>query len=166
MAGDECAVSAWKHTLTVLIFATSPEQTAGLVAWASARIPHLYGGELGPCVAGGVVRHGQLAAVVAFYDWRALPDGGTLKVSVAAETVHWARPHVIAAIYHYAFKQAGAYLLEVGTPLANTATCQFLRRIGFQQDGILPHRYGRKKHMAAFSITADQWRRTKYFKEV
>ena len=150
----------------MLIFAQTPEQTEWLKAWASERIPHLFGGDFGQCVAGGVVRYGKLTAVVAFYDWRPLPDGGTIKVSVAAETAHWARPGVIAAIYHYAFRQAGAFVLEVGTPLANKTTCKLLRRIGFQQDGVLPHRYGRKQHMAVFSMTADQWRRTKYFTEV
>ena len=150
----------------MLIFADGPDQTAWLVRWAEERIPHLYGGSLGPCVVGGVVRYGKLSAVVAFYDFRPLPDGGTIKVSVAAETAHWARPHVIAAIYHYAFRQAGAYVLEAGTPLANKTTCKLLRRIGFQQDGVLPHRYGRKKHMAVFSLTADQWRRSPYFVEV
>lgn len=150
----------------MLIFARTPEETAWLVDWASARIPHLFGGTFGECVAGGIVRHARLSAVVAFYDYRPLPDGGTLKVSVAAESAHWARPGVVAAIYHYAFRQAGAFLLEAGTPLANKETCRFLRRIGFQQDGILPHRYGRKQHMAVFSLSADQWRRTKYFTEV
>ena len=150
----------------MLIFATTPEQTAGLVAWAAPRIPHLFGGTFGECVAGGVVRHGSLSAVVAFYDYRELPDGGTIKVSVAADGPHWARPGVIAAIYQYAFQQAGAFLLEVGTPFANRETCRFLRRIGFQQDGVLPHRYGRKQHMAVFSLSADQWRRSKYFREV
>lgn len=150
----------------MLIFANTPEQTVWLKAWAEARIPHLFGGEIAACVVGGVVRHNRLSAVVAFYDWRPLPDGGSIKVSVAAETAQWARPDVLTGIYDYAFRQAGAYLLEVGTPLANKATCKFLRRVGFQQDGVLPHRYGRKQHMAVFSMTADQWRRTPYFREV
>lgn len=150
----------------MLIFAQDPDHVRRLCDWATARIPHLYGGEFGPCVVGGVVRQGAISAVVVFHDYRELPGGSVIKVSVAADSRMWARPSVVAAIYHYAFAQAGCFLLEVGTPLANAETCRFLRKIGFQQDGVLPHRYGRKQHMAVFSLSADQWRRNKYFKEV
>lgn len=150
----------------MLIFAVSPEDKTALKAWAEARIPHLNGGELPPCEVAGVVRGGKLAAVVAFYDYVANPDGPTIRVSVAAETVRWARPSVIAGIYHYAFAQAGAYCLEAATPLANAATLQLLRRIGLKQWGIRPHAYGRKRHQAHFYLTADMWRRSPYFREV
>lgn len=150
----------------MLLFATRPEEVAALRQWAEARIPHLYGGSLPECQIAGVVRHGRLSAAVAFYDYIQYPDGPTLRVSVAAESVQWARPHVIAAIYQYAFQQAGAFMLEAATPAANTATLRLLERIGFKQWGIRPHAYGRKKHQAQFYLTADMWRRSKYFCEV
>ena len=149
----------------MLIFASTPEETAQLEAWASERIPHLYGGDFGPCVMGGVVRHGALSAVVAFYEYRALPGGDTMRVSVAADGPHWARPAVLAAVFHYAFVTAGVNLLEAGTPHGNAATIKFLRRVGFQQDAILPHRYGNKNHMAVFSMSRAQWRRSRWFLE-
>lgn len=150
----------------MLIFASTPEEKALLRAWAEQRIPHLHGGELPECQIAGVIRHGAMSAAVAFYDHVVNPDGATLHVSVAADGPHWARPGVIAAIYHYAFAQAGAYVLEVGTPLANAATCKFLLRIGFKQWGVRPHAYGRKQHQACFTMSADAWRRSKYFREV
>ena len=151
---------------SVLIFARDEEQAQALRDWAEARIPHLDGGRIPPAVFGGVVRGDKLAAVVAFYDFIPNPAGPIMRVSVAAENVRWARPHVIAAIYHYAFAQAGAYTLEAGTPLANEATCKLLARIGFKRWGIRPHAYGRKKHQALYFLTADMWRQSPYHCEV
>jgi RimJ/RimL family protein N-acetyltransferase len=73
---------------------------------------------------------------------------------------------VIAAIYQYAFGQVGANVLEVGTPLANEATLKFLGKIGFKRWGIRPHAYGRKQHQACFTLSADAWRRSIYYREV
>lgn len=150
----------------MLIFAATPEEVDYLRAWAEARIPHLHGMGLPECQVAGVVRHGKLSAVVAFYDHGRHPDGDTLNVSVAAEGPHWARPSVLHAIFHYAFVHVGAYVLEVGTPLANAATIKFLLHVGFKQWGVRPHGYGRKKHQVCFTMSADAWRKTKYFKGI
>lgn len=149
-----------------LVFANAPDEVAMLRAWAEERIPHLHGGELPECQIAGVVRGGKVTAAVAFYNYIANPDGSVLSVSVATESRHWARPSVIAAIYHYAFAQAKAYTLEVATPLANVEVCKFLARIGFKQWGTRPHFYGRKQHQACFTLNADMWRRSKYFREI
>lgn len=150
-----------------LIFAETPETHAALMKWASARIPHLFGRELPPCQIAGVVRHQRVVAAVAFYEEKTMQDGWkTLNVSAAAESRHWARPPVLRAALHYAFVQAGADLLQAGTPHTNKETIQFLRHLGFKPDGVLRRRYGERLHAAMFSMTRHEWRKSRWFVEV
>jgi RimJ/RimL family protein N-acetyltransferase len=150
----------------MLIWPSDDATKHALIEWAQSRIPHLYGGELPPCVIGGVVRSGVLQAAVAFYDARDQAEGWrTLGVSVAADSVRWARPSVLYAIFQYAFEQARADLLVVGTPHKNEAAIKLLRHLGFHPDGIRRHRYGHKLHAADFSMTRAEWQRGKWFME-
>ena len=150
----------------MLIWPVDEAQKAALIEWAGGRIPHLYGGDFGPCVAGGVVRGGMLQAVVAFYGAREQAEGWrTLGVSVAADNVLWARPGVLHAIFQYAFDQHGADLLTAGTPHKNEAGIRLLKRLGFHADGVSRHRYGFKLHAAEFSMTRAEWQRGKWYME-
>jgi len=112
-------------------------------------------------VAGGVVRGGRLLAAVLFYGWQ--PEAKTLQVSVSHASPFWARASVLCGIFQYAFSQCGADLLHVGTPSTNATGRRFLSRVGFKQDGMLRHRYGRGVHAATFSMTTEEWRRSRWF---
>lgn len=135
-----------------------------MAAWAEARIEHLGGGGFGPAVFGEVARGGDRAAVVALYDWRV--GYNTLGVSVALSGRPWASAGVIRAIFHYAFAQARANLLQVGTPAANLAGVRLVRRLGFRLDAVLRDRYGPGQAMTVFSLTAAEWRQSHWFKEM
>ena len=148
----------------MLRFAESEAEAVGMADWAEARIEHLGGGNFGPAVFGEVTRGGSRAAVVAFYDWREGYD--TLGVSVALSGRRWASPGVVRAIFHYAFAQAGANLLQVGTPASNRAGVRFVRRVGFRQEAVLRDRYGPGRDMVIFSLTAAEWRQSSWFKEM
>lgn len=150
-----------------LIFAEAEPTKAALRKWAQDRIPHLFGVDLPPCQIAGVVRHERMVAAVAFYDLKTVRDGWrTLQVSAAADSARWARPSVLRAVFQYAFGQAGADVLQAGTPHTNMATIKFLRHLGFKPDGVLRHRYGDNLHAAIFSMTRHEWSRSRWFVEV
>lgn len=148
----------------MLIFAADPAQTAELAAWAAERIPHMHGGDFGPCVAGGVVRGSALAAAVVFHDWQPQPIL-TMQVSIASDTPAWASRDVIAGMLRYPFKTAKAYTLWAAIPHDAGRTLRFIAGLGFKKDGVLRHRFGRKRHAAVFSMTYHEWRASRWAKD-
>lgn len=133
-------------------------------AFMAAHVPHLHGGTVGEAVLGCVENARGWAAVAAFYGWR--EDAGTLMVSVAYSSPRWCRPPVIRAILQYAFGQAGAQLLHGATPSNNRSGLRFLRKIGFHIEPPLRRRYGPQIDAVPFSMTIDEWRQSRWCKEL
>lgn len=147
----------------MLLFASTPDESAAMEQWLVERIPNMEGGSFGPAVFAGVVQRGALVAGVAFHEWR--PGYDTLQLSMAAETPRWATRGVIAGLFRYAFVTAGAHKLWTATPASNTRAISFNLGIGMKQEAILRHHFGVKKHAVICSMLAPEWRRSKWFQE-
>ncbi len=118
---------------------------ANVAAWTAARIPHMHGGEFGPCKAIGVVSNdGKMLAGVIYHDYQ--PTAETIQLSMAADSPRWARKGVIRGLLHYPFEQIGVQKLWTATPHTNERAIRFNKGIGFTQEAVLAHHFGHKKH--------------------
>lgn len=132
--------------------------------WCATRIPHVAGGEgFGHCQPCVIMDRGQVQAVIVFHDWQ--PEARTMQVSGASVTPRWATRRNIATLYDYVFNQAGAWLLWAATPADLPKVYGFDQAIGMTEDARLRDRFGPGRDAVITSITADEWRASRWCKE-
>lgn len=118
-------------------------QDAAVAEWVRARIPHMAGGGFGPCVAIGVADEaGALVAGAVYHGYTALPGGGDIQMSMAADSAGWARRGVIRGLLHYPFEQAGCHRVTTITPFCNARALRINKGLGFEQEGRIRRGYG------------------------
>jgi RimJ/RimL family protein N-acetyltransferase len=118
-------------------------QDAAVAEWVRARIPHMAGGDFGPCVAIGVEDdNGVLVAGAVYHGYSELPGGGDIQMSMAADSARWARKGIIRGLLHYPFVQANCHRVTTITPLANGRALKINRGLGFEVEGRLRRGYG------------------------
>lgn len=145
-----------------VVFPQTEDVRRYLENWAAERIPHVgAAGFSGPVMPAAILNDaGRLRAVIVFHEW--ISAYRTLQVSGAAETPLWAKPGNIKALYHYAFVVAGAHLLWTATP-EDLSAWRFDKNIGMKEDGTLRHRFGPGRHAVMCSMTADEWRQSRWY---
>lgn len=118
-------------------------QDAAVAEWVRARIPHMAGGDFGPCVAIGVADEGgRLVAGAVYHGYTALPGGGDIQMSMAADSAGWARRGIIRGLLSYPFDQAGCHRVTTITPLRNARALKINKGLGFEQEGRIRRGYG------------------------
>lgn len=118
-------------------------QDAAVADWVLARIPHMAGGDFGPCVAIGIATDaGVLVAGAVYHGYVRFPDGGDIQMSMAADTARWARTGVIRALLHYPFVQAGCHRITTLTPAHNERALRINRGLGFEFEGRVRRGFG------------------------
>lgn len=114
---------------------------AGIAAWVASRIPHMHGGDFGPCSAVGVLTDKEeLLAGVVFHDWQ--PSYRTIQLSMAAESPRWARRGIIRGLLSYPFAQLDARKVWTATPHTNERALRFNKGIGFKREAVLARHFG------------------------
>ena len=106
-------------------------QDVALAKWAGDRLGIQ---NWGPSRAIGVVRHGSLAAVAVFHQYR----HPSIEISFVTADRRWATPQVVLGILRYPFVQLGCKRLTAITEATNQPTRAFLCRLGFCEEGIHP----------------------------
>lgn len=135
-----------------------PDLTEHLAEWAARRLPLV--ASFGPCWAVGVVRHGELAAVVVYHDY--MPQHGTTQVSVAADSAQWPTRQVIRAILGAAFHgRMGAPVRKVWSAMAsdNDRAIRFNVGIGFKREAVLRHHLAHGRHAVITSMLDHEFAR-------
>jgi RimJ/RimL family protein N-acetyltransferase len=118
-------------------------QDAAVAAWVLARIPHMAGGDFGPCVAIGVTDDaGLLVAGAVYHGYNALPGGGDIQMSMAADSAGWARKGIIRGLLHYPFEQAGCHRITTITPFRNARALKINAGLGFEVEGRVRRGFG------------------------
>lgn len=116
---------------------------AVVAEWVRARIPHMAGGDFGPCVAIGVEDDtGRLVAGAVYHGYNALPGGGDIQMSMAADSARWARKGVIRGLLDYPFNQAGCHRVTTITPLRNARALKINAGLGFEVEGRIRRGFG------------------------
>ena len=113
---------------------------AAIADWTARHIAHV-NRDFGPCSAIGVVDGNRPLAGVVYHDYQ--PEYGTMQVSIAAISPRWAQKGIIYALLSYPFDQIGIYKLWSAIPMKNERSLKFNLGIGFKQEGILAHHFGK-----------------------
>lgn len=100
-----------------------------LARWAGQRLGIE---DFGPCTTIGVVRNGNLAAVLVYNNYR-WPN---IEMSLATSTPYWASREVLGAIFRYPLVQLGCKRITATAAEENIAVRRFMERLGFVQEGI------------------------------
>ena len=113
----------------------------------------------------GVIRDdGALVGGVVFSNWK--PAFNTLELSGAALSRHAFGPQTLLPLGEYAFEKLGAYRVWALTSVDNKPARAFLRHIGFTEESVQAHHYGRGKHAITLRIIPAQWQQRWGLKEV
>lgn len=113
---------------------------ARVAAWVVRRIPYVPA--FGPCVAIGIADGNRPVAGVVYSMWN--EQFGTMQISCAADDPRWAQRGVIRACLHYPFEQQGVRKLWSIIASGNERSLRFNKGLGFKQEAILSHQYGKE----------------------
>jgi RimJ/RimL family protein N-acetyltransferase len=125
--------------------------------WVAARIPHMQGGDFGPCVGVGVVRGNRLAAGVVWHDYQ--PALGTMQASVSADDPRWAYPATLREIFRYPFGQLGLRKIWAILPHTNDRALRFVLGVGFVREAVLSEQIGPRLHAVIAGMKRGAWSR-------
>ena len=130
---------------------------AQVAAWVAERIPHMRGGDFGPCVAIGVgsEARGAIYAGIVYHQYDSRYQN--VQLSMAADSPLWATKGTIRALLHYPFKQLGVWMVYTVTPIENVRAVKVNEHIGFKRKPIVPHVYGPRKHAIICQMTQPEY---------
>lgn len=111
--------------------------------WVADRIETVGSKGFGPCAAIGIATDHLVAGMV-YHDYQ--PDFGTVQLSMAATSPVWARRENIVALLDYPFNQLDCFKVWTLTPIDNERALKVNRHVGFTQEAVLAHQFGRKRH--------------------
>lgn len=128
---------------------------AEVASWVAQRIPHMHGGDFGPCAAIGVGRPGSMYAGVVFHEYQ--PAFKNIQLSMAADSPLWATRNTIKALLSYPFNRLGVWMVWTLTPIENVRALKVNEHIGFKRKPIVPHVYGPRKHAIICQMTQPEF---------
>ena len=111
----------------------------------------------------GVVSHETLIAGVIYNNWS--PETGVIEISGAGDSPKWLSRAVLYQMYEYPFEQLGCRMVIQRNSEHNERINSILRRLGFQEYRIEQMR-GPDEAELIFTLTKEQWKKTKYYKEL
>lgn len=146
----------------------APSDAQMLMMWAGSLIPHvgIDGGFDGPArVAAVLSDSGKLIAAVIFHDWQ--ESAGTMQVSCASISPHWASHNVISGLLDYAFNTNKARKLWMAIPHTSENVVKFNKHLGFKQEAVLRYHFSKNQHAVILSMLDHEYRNGRWFdKEV
>lgn len=118
---------------------------------ASKMLPDIVGDAgFGPCQALGVASDDGLEAVCVYHEYQ--PKFKTCGISFAAFSPRWSQRGIIRALLSVPFKQYGVKKLWCSTTIDNKRCQRFVKGIGFKQEAILVHQFGKGRHAVLFRM--------------
>lgn len=130
-----------------------------VAAWVADRIPHVRGGDFGPCKAIGIgsAQLGKLWAGIVYHDYQ--ERCGTVQLSMAAESPLWATRGTIRALLHVPFVQYKVWKVWTATPHGNARALKVNEHIGFKREATLAHHFGKGNHAIICRMLAPDYAR-------
>lgn len=131
--------------------------------WVQARIPHMRNG-FGPSraigVADGEDETSKFFAAVVYHNYVEQAGGWkTCEVSIAAATPRWAQKGIIRALLSVPFEQYGVDKLYSLMLKDNDRAIKLNLGIGFRQEAVLRHHFGKGQHAVVTSMIGKEYRK-------
>lgn len=114
--------------------------------WIIDKIDDMHQLDFDKCVTIGVVSGDKLIAGVVYHDYQKCY--GTIQLSMAAVSPMWAKGVIIHELLRYPFEQLNCYKIMISIRLGNIKALKTVKHIGFVQEAILSHVYGKNRHAA------------------
>jgi hypothetical protein len=147
----------------MIYYPANSRENDALTQWAADRIPHVRGGDFGPCQALAAVAGNSVRAVVVFHDWQ--PRHLTIQASVAAESPRWATKENLREVFRYAFDTVKANKLWAAVPHDAARVLKFNAGIGLKPEATLRSHFGHKRHAVIGSMMRSEWARSRWHSE-
>lgn len=127
-----------------------------LADWARKHIPHMRR-DFGPCraigVAAGSEEQSAFYAAVVYHNYVENAEGWhIIEVSIASISARWAQKGIIRALLSVPFEQYGVGKMYSIMAQENTRAIKFNKGIGFTQEAVLRHHFGRGRHGVVTSM--------------
>lgn len=125
--------------------------------WVAHRLPEISGNGFGACEALGVMSGDKVLAGVVYHDYQ--NGAETMQLSMAADSFMWARRPIIAGLLSYPFRTANVFKAWIAVSLKNEIGLKTFKHIGFKQEAILAHQFGRQKHCVVLRMFKPDYER-------
>jgi len=150
-----------------IVWGTSknPDLRNAMVEWTSRQIwPDKTHKTLPKGVCMGVFDKGEIIACMVYHDWE--PDAGVIELSGAATSRRWLTRQTLKAMFDYPFIDVGVQMLvsRVSADPRQNHLKRIFTAYGFDHQ-IIPRLYGRNEDGILYSLTDDDWRKSKFRKE-
>lgn len=123
--------------------------------WIIDKIDYVH--KIDSCVTIGVISGDRLIAGVAYHDYQ--KRYGVIQMSMAAISPMWAKAVTIHRLLRYPFEQLNCYKIMISIRLDNLKALKTFKNIGFVQEAILSHVYGKGKHGAILQMLKPDYNR-------
>lgn len=141
--------------------ASNPQVNDGLARWCAAHIglPRPFEP---PYTTMGVLSGDQLSAVVLWNNYQ--PEAGVIEFHGAAISKRWLNRRSLEAMFRYPFAEVGCQMVVTRNSDRNTSLHRMLASYGFDRFHI-PRLRGRDEGEVLWTLTDDQWRSSKFYKD-
>ena len=118
-------------------------------------------GRIGPHMSMAVIEDGQLIAATVYHNMD--EDAGVIELSSASHSKRWLQPHIVRAMFWLPFEFLKCQMVVLRVDASNGGMCRIARRFGFDEH-VIPRLMGRDKPGIVFTLTDDQWRAHRLYK--
>ena len=100
---------------------------------------------------------GRLMCGVVYNDYR--PEYGTMQLSIASSNPMWARKETIIQLLAYPFIDLKIYKCWITIASDNLKSLSLTKHIGFKQEAILRHQFGKDRHAHFMKMSLKDFKR-------
>ena len=118
-------------------------------------------GRIGPHMSMAVLDGDDLIAATVYHNMD--EDAGVIELSSGAKSKRWLQPHIIRAMFWLPFEFLKCQMVVLRVDAGNSGMCSIARRFGFDPH-VIPRLMGRDSPGVVFTLTDDQWRAHRLYK--
>jgi len=139
--------------------ASNPDDNFKMGAWCANQIWPGQGKTFDSFTTMGMIRKGNLVAVVVFHNWQ--PDNGVIEMSGASIDKRWLTRRTLHEMFSYCFDKAGCQLVVMRTSANSKVLNRIMKPYGFKSHRI-PRLRGRHEDEIINTLTDDDWKNNKF----
>lgn len=147
-----------------LYYPTTDKEKRALIDWCVDLLPLRMAIPAATAQPVGVISNDatRLYAVCVWHNY--VPECGLIELTASSKAgaIHWGRPNVIRELLHYPFAQVGCRKMVVHIATSNAAANAVAAKAGLVHEATLRHHYRDKMHAHLWSMTAHEWRKSRW----